>query len=334
METEIDFRDLLRSLHNAILEAQIVLEQQHIRQLNRYFFEDGTPKVRRIKLPDVRPGATTKWRDVDVPLFALVPASGVELNHLLVEFQANVREVTDQDAGSLLLSFQEAPDPSKPTMKFRISFRSIPRDLGSLQLSDVSMMPVESEDDGQSDVMPIDTSKNNLDEQGASQDDFTKITGIDPEAARILYQVGILTYAQLATIPLEELEKILQGVGPEYLWTSDPRTWPLQAALAATGQWDKLDQMKKGLQELLSEDFTVIEGIGLKTKQLLHDAGIRTYYQLAKIPGERLQQILEEAGPAFRRMNPSPWSDQAAQAAIEQWDNWDLMKHELLSGLG
>lgn len=208
MKKKVDLRDLLRALHSAVLEAQIMLEQQHIRQLDRYFLEDGTPRVRRIKLPDIRPGATAKWRDFDISLFSLVPKSSIELNHLLVEFQANACEVTDQGESSLLLSFNEVPDPAA-AMKFRVSFQGIPNGRGSLQLSDVSMTPVAPEEE--------------------KPDDLGIITGIGPKVMSLLYSAGVRTYAQLSKKSVEELRQMLKnaGINPRL---NNPTTWPDQAA--------------------------------------------------------------------------------------------------------
>ncbi len=62
MKTIISLDDMLRSIHNAILQTQQLTEQQHLRNLQSYFSEDekkrGTyiPKTYRIRLPDGEPG--------------------------------------------------------------------------------------------------------------------------------------------------------------------------------------------------------------------------------------------------------------------------------------
>ena len=72
------------------------------------------------------------------------------------------------------------------------------------------------------------------------------------------------------------------------------------------------------------DDFTVIEGIGPKIDELIHNAEIHTYSQLAKTKITEVQVILDEAGPNFALADPSTWPAQADLAAKNQWV--DLMK--------
>lgn len=57
------------------------------------------------------------------------------------------------------------------------------------------------------------------------------------------------------------------------------------------------------------DDLTIIEGIGPKINQLLHDAGIQTFAQLAETGVESLKAILEPAGLRF--IDPGSWAEQA-----------------------
>ncbi len=58
-------------------------------------------------------------------------------------------------------------------------------------------------------------------------------------------------------------------------------------------------------------DLLPILGIGPKTASLLKEAGIGTVSQLAETPVERLQEILDEAGPRYRVIAPGNWPEQA-----------------------
>lgn len=64
-----------------------------------------------------------------------------------------------------------------------------------------------------------------------------------------------------------------------------------------------------------ADDLKAIAGIGPKIEALLHEAGIRTYAQLAETPVERLREILAQAGPRFRLADPSSWPEQARRLA-------------------
>ena len=64
----------------------------------------------------------------------------------------------------------------------------------------------------------------------------------------------------------------------------------------------------------------MVEGIGPKIEGLLHDAGIMTWADLAEAPTEKVQQILDDAGPRYRMHQPTTWAKQARMAADGQWD--------------
>lgn len=77
-----------------------------------------------------------------------------------------------------------------------------------------------------------------------AKDDLKVIEGIGEKIETVLYRHGILTWKMLARTPIERLERILQGAG-EQLYLHNPKTWPDQAALAASGRWDELHEFKK-----------------------------------------------------------------------------------------
>ncbi|MFZ1756524.1 MAG: helix-hairpin-helix domain-containing protein [Caldilineaceae bacterium] len=74
-------------------------------------------------------------------------------------------------------------------------------------------------------------------------DNLRKLDGIGPKVAGVLAANGIDTFAQLADTSVARLGEILEGEGLKFM---KPDTWPAQAAFAAAGDWD-------GLQNLQSE---------------------------------------------------------------------------------
>ena len=80
-------------------------------------------------------------------------------------------------------------------------------------------------------------------------EDLTKIEGIGPKINAVLQQSGITTFRKLADASVEDLQKILDEVN---IRLADPATWPQQSALAAAGEWEKLqklqDELKGGRQ--------------------------------------------------------------------------------------
>jgi hypothetical protein len=76
-------------------------------------------------------------------------------------------------------------------------------------------------------------------------DDLTRIAGIGPKISSVLRSAGIVTYAQLATTDVDQLEQILADSG---IRLADPGTWPEQARLAAAGDWAALERLQGQLK--------------------------------------------------------------------------------------
>ena len=83
---------------------------------------------------------------------------------------------------------------------------------------------------------------------------------------------------------------------------------------------------------LKQDDLKIVEGIGPKIEELLFNAGIHTYSELAAAPVTRLKEILNEAGPRFSMHDPGTWSAQALLAANGEWDNLKAYQGFLDSG--
>ena len=77
-------------------------------------------------------------------------------------------------------------------------------------------------------------------------DDLTRIEGIGPKIAELFNGHGITTFAGLATVSPDKIREILATEGG-IVATRDPSTWPDQAQLAASGEWDKLKEWQDEL---------------------------------------------------------------------------------------
>ncbi len=77
--------------------------------------------------------------------------------------------------------------------------------------------------------------------------DLTVIEGIGPGIAGILSAAGIKSWQGLADTDVDFLQQQLNDAGGNYK-THSPKTWPAQAALAATGKWGELEEMQDKLQ--------------------------------------------------------------------------------------
>ena len=77
-------------------------------------------------------------------------------------------------------------------------------------------------------------------------DDLKKIEGIGPKIAELLASNDIETFEALATADVEKVREILAAAGPRYKM-HNPETWAEQAALAAKGEWDALNELQDKL---------------------------------------------------------------------------------------
>ncbi|MGQ9599999.1 MAG: helix-hairpin-helix domain-containing protein [Anaerolineae bacterium] len=110
---------------------------------------------------------------------------------------------------------------------------------------------------------------------------------------------------------------------PSPLW--EERRPPLEAPLAFEG---------KNLEEPPPpDDLTRIEGIGPRIAEVLQEAGLRTFAQLAAADVGQIEQILERADPRLRGLaDPTTWPEQAALAAEGRWDVLAELQQRLKGG--
>ncbi|MFN4080678.1 MAG: 50S ribosomal protein L27, partial [Saprospiraceae bacterium] len=66
--------------------------------------------------------------------------------------------------------------------------------------------------------------------------------------------------------------------------------------------------------------------------QLFKDAGIDTWAKLADTPVERLQEILDAAGPRYQIHNPSTWPAQAKFCVEGRWEELKEYQDMLIGG--
>ncbi len=104
--------NVLKGIHNSVIEAQKISEQQHMRALGRYFYLNknkekmekegvqiddlGMPKSIEIKLPFAE-GNKVNYKDVDIPLIALSPPSSLKIKGMKVSFEASLMGVNKQE---------------------------------------------------------------------------------------------------------------------------------------------------------------------------------------------------------------------------------------------
>ena len=107
----------------------------------------------------------------------------------------------------------------------------------------------------------------------------------------------------------------------------------LTAAATANKATESIGITPSAPDDTVKDDLTKIEGIGPKIKGLFNDAGIWSFMQLSEAPLDRLEKILEDAGPRYRMHRPKTWAQQAKLAADGKWDELKKWQKELKGGL-
>lgn len=85
-------------------------------------------------------------------------------------------------------------------------------------------------------------------------------------------------------------------------------------------------------QKVKMNDLKLVEGIGPKIEELLHNAGITTWEQLANTEVEKLKEVLAEAGSRYQMHDPATWAQQAELAATAKWEELQKYQDELKGG--
>jgi large subunit ribosomal protein L27 len=90
--------------------------------------------------------------------------------------------------------------------------------------------------------------------------------------------------------------------------------------------------VEKKATKTKADDFRKIEGIGPKIAELINNAGISTFTELAKTDVAKIKDILEEAGGRYKSHDPTTWPAQAEIAAAGDWDKLNEWQDQLDGG--
>jgi len=92
----------------------------------------------------------------------------------------------------------------------------------------------------------------------------------------------------------------------------------------------EVPQAAHGHAEKTADDLKVLEGIGPKVAQVLNDAGIHSFADLAHAQAEAVQKALDAAG--LQMMDPEGWIEQAKLAARGDMAGLAKLQEELKGG--
>ena len=170
----------------------------------------------------------------------------------------------------------------------------------------------------------------------AKPDDLTQLAGVGPKASAALVKAGITTYAALADANEPEVRHALHEA--EMTPPANVGTWPMQASLAAKGDWQGLMKYNaksagsgkttatkakpaakaKAVEAAPPDDLTKLSGIGPRISMILSDGGVTTYEKLAHTDTADLRKVIAAAG-ALPPSSLDSWPIQASYAAKGDW---------------
>lgn len=181
--------------------------------------------------------------------------------------------------------------------------------------------------------------------ENTERDDLTRIEGIGPFLESQLNQIGVFTYADIADWDAARVAAVTEAIG-YFPGRIDKDNWvgqaqqliqktseePADAADAPLPTEADVESAPLPAAPPAEDDLTLIEGIGPKIAELLNDAGIRSWNELAHTDPGLLRELLNNAGDAFRMHTPYTWPLQARLAAAGRWDELNEYQKELRGG--
>ncbi len=163
-------------------------------------------------------------------------------------------------------------------------------------------------------------------------DDLTQLNGIGPKASAALATAGITTYAALAEANEPQLRHAIHEA--DMVPPANIASWPMQASLAASGDWQGLMKYNqrasepshggkkaapaKAAKAAAPDDLTQINGIGPRISSILSDGGVTTYAELQHSDPSDLRKIIAQGG-ALPPSSLDSWPIQASYAAKGDW---------------
>jgi predicted flap endonuclease-1-like 5' DNA nuclease len=167
----------------------------------------------------------------------------------------------------------------------------------------------------------------------AEPDDLTLIEGIGRKSAEALAAAGITTFAQVAAMSPEDLEKVIKDQKVRLVGST--ATWPEQARAAAGGDLTALEDLQariKGVTEPAEDDLTLIEGVGPKSAEALKAAGVKTFAQVAKMTPEALEKAIKDQKVRLVGSTET-WPMQAELAAAGKLSELESLQSRIKGGV-
>lgn len=135
-----------------------------------------------------------------------------------------------------------------------------------------------------------------------------------------------------AAAPAPKVEKAKKEAAPAAAKTKKETAPKAEVAPAAAKAPAKKSAKTTATAPAKADDLTIIEGIGPKIAELLVNAGIVTFAQLATTKPTAIKSILETAGKRYQMHDPATWPKQAALARDGKTEALAKLQNELKGG--
>ena len=135
-------------------------------------------------------------------------------------------------------------------------------------------------------------------------DNLEDINGIGKVFARKLNAAGVLTFKDLARMPVERIREIIQ---PKAWQKIEPEAWVVEAAALAGGA------IQAPVAPARVDNLEDINGIGAIFAARLNAAGIVSFEQLAATSPEHIRDIIQPE--EWQKIEPEAWVSEAAEFA-------------------
>lgn len=146
--------------------------------------------------------------------------------------------------------------------------------------------------------------------------DFSLHASVD---GKVTFKKGRLDRTFIHVLPFNEVAEMLDAPAAK---VSAPAATTTKAGTVVLPSGKKIKQ----------DDLKMVEGIGPKIEGLLNEAGIYTWSDLATAPIEKVQEILDNAGPSYRIHDPATWAKQAELANNGEWEALETYQDRLKGG--
>lgn len=88
---------LLEAIHQAVLKAQTLMDEQHMEQLHKYFDEKGKPIMHELKVPTLDPEDDPEQMvTLRIPLLSLLPPTALRMKEMKMNFPVVLGRVQDE----------------------------------------------------------------------------------------------------------------------------------------------------------------------------------------------------------------------------------------------